>query len=59
MAIIPIALKIPEAVAYCGLSRTRLYGLMKSGQLPSFTVGNRRMIYRAHLDDLLAAYAQQ
>jgi excisionase family DNA binding protein len=48
--IIPIALNVPKAVAYSGLSRSRLFELIQSGCLPSFLVGGRRMILRDAVD---------
>lgn len=50
----PIALTIADAVAYSRLSRSRLYGLMQSGELPSLQVGGRRMIRREALDAYFA-----
>ena len=46
----PIAFTIPDASLYSGCSRSRLYGLMQSGELPSLKVGGRRMIRRDALD---------
>lgn len=48
--LLPVALSIDGAVNYSGMSRTRIYDLMKTGALPSFTVGCRRMIRRDALD---------
>ncbi len=48
--IAPIAFTIPDAVAYSGLTRTRLYRLIQSEELPSLRVGGRRMIRRDALD---------
>lgn len=42
----PIALTVPGAVRFSGLTRTRLYQLIQAGELESFTVGHRRMIRR-------------
>ncbi len=50
----PLAFTIIDAVAYSGLSRSRLYDLMRAGDLPSLAVGGRRMIYRADLDAFFA-----
>lgn len=50
----PLALTIENAVAYSGLSRSRLYTLIQSGDLPSFRVGGRRMILREVLDSFFA-----
>lgn len=46
----PIALTVNAAVRYSGLTRTRLYQLMQSGDLESFTIGSRRMIRRDALE---------
>ncbi|AQR63377.1 hypothetical protein BZG35_05760 [Brevundimonas sp. LM2] len=46
----PLALTVQDAVAYSGLSRSRLYKLMQTGELPSLQVGGRRMIRRDALD---------
>jgi len=48
--VIPVAFTIPDAGAYSGLSRSRLYRLIQSGDLPSLRVGGRRMIRRDALD---------
>lgn len=50
----PLALTVSDAVAYSRLSRSRLYTLIQSGEVPSFTVGGRRMIYRASIDAFFA-----
>jgi len=55
---LPIALTVALAVEYSNLSRSRLYELMKNGQLPSFQVGGRRMIFRATIDDFFAKLAE-
>jgi excisionase family DNA binding protein len=54
----PIALTILDAVAYSRLSRSRIYGLMQSGELPSLQVGGRRMIRRDALDAYFAKLDQ-
>ncbi|HAC01373.1 MULTISPECIES: helix-turn-helix domain-containing protein [Brevundimonas] len=46
----PVAFTIPDAVAYSGFSRSRLYRLIQSEELPSLRVGGRRMIRRDALD---------
>lgn len=50
----PLAFTITGAVSYSGLSRSRLYELIRAGDLPSLTVGGRRMIYRSDLDAFFA-----
>ncbi|SJM47519.1 hypothetical protein FM111_00970 [Brevundimonas diminuta 3F5N] len=54
----PVALNMRNAVAYSGLSRSRLYEMMRSGDLPSLRVGGRRMIQRAAIDTFFAKLAQ-
>jgi excisionase family DNA binding protein len=50
----PIAFNLKDAAIYSSLSRSRLYDLIRSGELPSLTVGGRRMILRADLDAFFA-----
>lgn len=60
-AVSPVAFTIPDAVAYSGFSRSRLYRLIQSDDLPSLRVGGRRMIRRDALDaffDRLTAEAE-
>ena len=40
----PISVKIPEAVRLSGLSRSRLYELMKSGEIEFAKVGSSTLI---------------
>ena len=54
----PLALTVSDAVAYSRLSRSRIYSLIQAGELPSFTVGGRRMIYRAAIDTFFAKLAE-
>lgn len=46
----PVAFTVPDAVAYSGFSRSRIYRLIQSGDLASFRIGGRRMIRRDALD---------
>lgn len=48
----PYALTVEGAVRHTGLSRTRIYNLIKTGELASFTIGSRRMF----LTDMLDAF---
>lgn len=48
----PYALTVEGAVRHTGLSRTRVYNLIKEGGLASFTIGSRRMF----LTDILDAF---
>ena len=47
----PVAYTVPRAAASSGMSRTRLYQLMRSGELNSIVVGGRRLITRKALED--------
>lgn len=47
----PVALGILDAVAYSGLSRSRLYELIRDGSIPSVQVGGRRLIMRQAIDE--------
>lgn len=40
----PISIKVPEAVRVSGLSRSRIYELMKSGDLEFAKVGSSTLI---------------
>ena len=40
----PIALRIPDAARVSGCSRTRLFGMIRSGELKSVKIGKRRLI---------------
>jgi excisionase family DNA binding protein len=44
-----IAFRIDEAVRATGLSRSSLYVLIASGELPAVKAGGRRLILRADL----------
>lgn len=43
-AIEPISVRIPDAVRLTGLSRSRLYELMRSGDIPFVKVGSSTLI---------------
>jgi excisionase family DNA binding protein len=49
--VMPAAFTVAGAVSYTGLSRSKLYELMKDGAIASFQVGGRRMILRQALDN--------
>ncbi len=40
----PISVRLPEAVRLTGLSRSRIYELMKSGEIEYAKVGNSTLI---------------
>lgn len=46
----PVAFNVKDATAYSGLSRSRLYDLSRTGELPSIRVGGRRMFRRDAID---------
>lgn len=48
-AVEPISLRIPEAVRLTGLSRSRIYELMKSGEIDYAKVGNSTLILMGSL----------
>jgi len=50
----PAAFNVADAVRYTGLSRSRLYSLLRDGQIASFHVGGRRMFLRSALDAFFA-----
>jgi excisionase family DNA binding protein len=54
----PVALSVADAVRYTGLSRSRLYELVRDGQIASFQVGGRRMFLRSALDAFFAKLAK-
>lgn len=54
VSILPAAFTVSGAVSYSGLSRSRLYELMRDGEIASFHVGGRRMILRQTLDQFFA-----
>ena len=56
-SILPTAFTVAGAVSYSGLSRSRLYELMRDGEIASFHVGGRRMILREAVDRFFAKLA--
>ena len=44
-----------DAITYSGIGRTRLYGLLTSGAIPSAKVGRTRHIRKRDLDQFLEA----
>jgi excisionase family DNA binding protein len=44
-----------ESIAYSGIGRTRFYGLLTSGAIPSAKVGRTRHIRKGDLDRFLEA----
>lgn len=54
----PLALTVASASHYSGLSRSRLFALMRDGEIPSVLVGGRRMIFRAAVDGFFAKLSE-
>jgi excisionase family DNA binding protein len=51
--IVPIAVGVGEAARMLGVGRTTLYQLVAQKQLPSFTIGARRLFKRAELENFI------
>lgn len=49
----PISMTVEDAVQYTGMARSRIYRLLKSGELTSFKLGGRTMLLRATLDSFI------
>lgn len=49
----PISVKIPEAVRLSGLSRSRIYELMKSGDIEYAKIGSSTVIFVDSLNRFL------
>lgn len=56
---LPVSLTVAGAVAYTGISRTVLFRRISTGEIPSFRIGTRRMIFREALDTFLQRQAEQ
>lgn len=46
-------LSVPEAAELLGISRAHAYDCVRSGQIPSITLGRRVVIPRRAIDELL------
>ena len=55
-ALEPISVKIPEAVRLTGLSRSRIYELMKSGDIEFAKVGSSTLILVESLRAFVGAH---
>lgn len=51
----PVALTIPEAVAYTRRSRATLYKLINEGSIEARKAGRRTLLMVASLDEMLAS----
>lgn len=56
---VPLLLRVAEAARLLSLSRTTVYLLLESGQLPSIKCGTARRIPRAALDEWIARQLQE
>lgn len=54
----PLLLRVEEAARMLSLSRTTIYLLMESGELPSIKCGSARRIPRTALDEWIARQLQ-
>ena len=53
--IVPRWLKIPAAVTYSGICRSRIYDLLNAGKVKSHLIGSARLVDRVSLDDFISA----
>jgi excisionase family DNA binding protein len=51
--IVPISVRVPEALAMTGLSRSRLYELIKSGEIEIVKVGASTLVLVESLKDAI------
>jgi len=54
----PISVKIPEAVRLSGLSRSRIYELMKSGDIEFAKVGSSTLVIVESLRQFIHSHAK-
>ncbi len=52
----PLALSVTDAARLIGLGRSKIYEHIKSGDLPSFRIGRRRLISLKDLENFLENY---
>jgi excisionase family DNA binding protein len=50
----PIAMTVEAAARETGISRSRLFDFIRSGQLPSVKIGRRRLVLRDDVRQFLA-----
>ena len=50
----PLTLTVDETVRVLNLPRTRVFGLLKTGELESFRIGNRRLVKVASVEAFVA-----
>lgn len=49
--------RIPEVAAYLGISRSKVYELLKSGQLQSVRIDRTRLVRKADLEGYVKSLA--
>lgn len=49
----PITVRIPDAVGMTGLSKTKIYDLIASGEIEAAKVGRATVVFVASLNDFL------
>ena len=54
----PLAHSIPVAAARIGVGRTSMYALIDAGEIPTITIGRRRLVTEAALLAFIAAKSQ-
>ena len=50
----PLAYSVTDAARLLGIGRTLAYALVKSGKLPTVTLGRRVVVPKVRLDEMLA-----
>ena len=54
-SIVPRWLKIPAAVTYSGICRSRIYDLLNAGKVKSHLIGTARLVDRESLDAFISS----
>lgn len=53
----PLAYSVPDAAAMLGIGRTKCFDLIQRGELPSVTIGRRRLVLAEQLQAYCAELA--
>lgn len=56
---LPAAFRVEDAAKHVGISRSKLYGLIKNGEIASLLVGGRRLVRRETLETFLLKQEQR
>ena len=51
----PIAYSVGEVARLVGVSRSKIYELLRAGRLPSLRIGDRRLVRRSAIEAFLAS----